>query len=95
MLMLQIAQCNEVLLRIQVPDTISRAPRSLLEFEKWKGKLHLWLLPLPKITERNTFRFPVAGMGAIFCTTCVDRKATYGESEALFSIDCIPTHPPC
>ena len=53
MFKLQINQCDEILLRIQVPDTISRAPRTLLEFDKWKGKLHLWLLLLPIIKERN------------------------------------------
>ena len=33
----QIAECDARLMSIKVPDTISRSPKSLEKYKKWKG----------------------------------------------------------
>ena len=71
------AQCNEMLLRIKVPETISRMPQSLLEFKK-RRVIFTYVYFLKTIIVRNVLycRFAAEGVGAVLFTACAVWKAT-------------------
>ena len=87
---LQITQCDEILLRIQVPDAISRT-RTLLDCDKWKGKLHMWLLLLLIVRDVGS---QLREWVLYFALPVLTGKLP-GEYLKHFSVDRIPTHSPC
>lgn len=67
-IILQVKQCDERLLTIQVTDSMSRVPRSLEDFKHWKGIYTSIILPISLIHVALIFisRCRIAKLAPIF-----------------------------